>query len=122
MASGSANLRNRFRGTIVGALVGDCLGAYWERQSWNGVHALDKVKEKIASQVMETKKAKAPPISYTDDTALTIALGDSLVECGKFNLAHCAQKYIKIARCMCGGGVSMEIVHLTSLAVLPLLK
>ena len=57
------------------------------------MHGLDKVKEKIASQVIETKhKAKAPPISYTDDTALTIALGDSLVECGKFDPAHCAQK------------------------------
>lgn len=90
MAS-SANLRDRFRGAIVGALIGDCLGAYWERQSWKGVHSLDKVKDKIAFQVLETRH-KAPLISYTDDTALTLALGDSLVECGKFEPAHCAQK------------------------------
>lgn len=88
----STNVRNRFRGAIVGALMGDCLGAYWERQSWKGVHSLDKVKAKIASQVLETTH-NAPLIGYTDDTALTLALGDSLVECGEFKLAHCAQKY-----------------------------
>jgi poly(ADP-ribose) glycohydrolase ARH3 len=89
--SGSANLRNRFRGAIVGALIGDCLGAYWERQSWKGVHSLEKVKAKIADQVLETRHS-APLISYTDDTALTLALGESMVECGKFEPAHCAQK------------------------------
>lgn len=89
----ASSVRNRFRGAVVGALLGDCLGAYWELQSWVGVHSLDKVKAKIASQVEETTQTKkAPLISYTDDSALTLALGDSLVECGKFEPAHCAQK------------------------------
>lgn len=85
-------LRNRFRGAIVGALVGDCLGAYWERQSWKGVHPIEEVRERLLSQVKETQSKKAPPISYTDDTALTLALGDSLVECGQFDPRHFAQK------------------------------
>ena len=72
--------------------MGDCLGAYWERQSWRGTHPLDEVKAKIGSQVLETKSKKAPLISYTDDTALTLALADSLVECGRFDSAHVAQK------------------------------
>lgn len=92
MASSSSR-RNKFQGAIVGALIGDCLGAYWERQSWKGVHSLGKVKAKIASQVVETTQTKkAPLISYTDDTALTLALGDSMVECGEFKTAHFAQK------------------------------
>ena len=85
--------RDRFRGVIVGALVGDCLGAYWERQSWRGVHQLSKVKEKIAAQVEEALCKKGPVISYTDDTALTLALGESLVECDGLNPAHFAQRY-----------------------------
>ena len=89
----SSSLKSRFRGAIVGALIGDCLGAYWERQSWKGVHSLEKVKEKITSQVLETTVSKkAPLISYTDDTALTLALGDSLADCGKFNPVHFAKK------------------------------
>ena len=87
-----SNLKNRFRGAIVGALVGDCLGAYWERQSWKGSHPLDEVKKKIQTQIQEAKSGKGPLISYTDDTALTLALGDSLMECGKFSPTHFARK------------------------------
>ena len=32
-----------FAGALVGALIGDCLGCYWEMMSWKGTHPLEKV-------------------------------------------------------------------------------
>ena len=30
-------------GTLVGAVVGDCLGGYWEMKSWKGTHNIVEV-------------------------------------------------------------------------------
>ena len=86
-------LRARFRGALAGALVGDCLGAYWETQSWKGIHPTDKVKEMIEQQIGQAKSKKGPVVSYTDDTALTFAVAESLVECGEFNPENMARRY-----------------------------
>ena len=86
------SLKSRFRGAFVGALVGDCLGAYWEMQSWKGSHPIDKVNERIAEQIRQTTSKKAPVISYTDDTALTFAMAESLVECRGFDTENMARK------------------------------
>ena len=85
-------LQGKFRGSLVGTLVGDCLGAYWEKRSWKGAHCIDEVKQRIEEQLKETGSKKAPLIGYTDDTALTLALGESIVDCGKFDVRHFAQK------------------------------
>ena len=85
-------VRERFRGCLVGALVGDCLGAYWEMQSWTGTHPIEKVKAKIAEQIQQTSSGKAPVVSYTDDTALTLAMADSLVQCRGFEAKHMAKR------------------------------
>lgn len=85
-------VRNKFRGALVGAVVGDCLGAYWENRSWKGAHCIDEVKQKIEEQLKEAGSNKAPLIGYTDDTALTLALGESIADCGKFDARHFAQK------------------------------
>ena len=88
----SSLLRQRFRGALSGVLIGDCFGAYWERKSWKGVHPLPEIKQKMEEQLRQTKSKVAPPIFYTDDTALTLALGDSIVECRKFDARHFAHK------------------------------
>ena len=93
-----AALRSRFRGALVGALVGDCLGAYWETQSWQGIHPIDDVKRRFAQQIAQTQSKKAPVITYTDDTALTFAVADSLIQCGKFDADHMARRYIITSR------------------------
>ena len=87
-----AALKSRFRGALVGALVGDCLGAYWETQSWHGIHPIEDVKRRFAEQVAQTQSKKAPVITYTDDTALTFAIADSLIECGGFDADHMARR------------------------------
>ncbi len=80
------------RGALVGALVGDCLGAYWETQSWIGAHPIEKVRERIAEQVQQAKSGKGPVITYTDDTALTFAVAESLVECRGIDDENMARK------------------------------
>ena len=87
-----ASLRSRFQGAIVGALVGDCLGAYWERASWRGVHPIEEVRTKMEEQIRQTSSKKAPPISYTDDAALSLATAESLLECCGLDLEHMARR------------------------------
>ena len=87
-----AALRSRFRGALVGALVGDCMGAYWEMGSWKGTHPIEDVRSKMEEQIRQTKSKKAPVISYTDDSALTFAVAESLIECDKFDADHMAKR------------------------------
>ena len=77
----------------MGALAGDCMGAYWEIQSWQGIHPIEDVKRRMDEQIRQTQSKKAPVITYTDDTALTFALADSLVECGNFDANDMARRY-----------------------------
>ena len=79
-------------GAIVGALVGDCLGSYWEIGSWVGTHPIQKVKKKIEEKVRQTQSGKAPVISYTDDTAMTLAMAKSIVSCKGFDSVDMARK------------------------------
>ena len=76
----------------MGALVGDCLGSYWEIGTWVGTHPIEKVKERIEEQVQQTQSGKAPVISYTDDTAMTLAMAKSIVSCNGFDSADMARK------------------------------
>ena len=90
----SLSVRNRFKGALVGALIGDCLGAYWETQSWTGTHPIEWVKEKIGEQIRQTTSKKAPVISFTDDSALTFAVAESLAECERFYAQDMARRLV----------------------------
>ena len=91
------SLKDRFRGTLLGALVGDCMGAYWERALWLGTHPIEDVKAKIRDQVERASSKKTPLLGYTDDTALTFAMAESLVECKKYNAAAMAKKCVVLS-------------------------
>ena len=87
-------VKDRFRGALLGALIGDCMGAYWESAPWIGTHSIEDVKGKIRDQVERALAGKTPRLSYTDDTALTFAMAESLVECKKYNAVAMAKKYV----------------------------
>ncbi|KAL5471447.1 hypothetical protein EMCRGX_G029566 [Ephydatia muelleri] len=86
-------VKDRFRGALLGALIGDCMGAYWETAPWIGTHSIEEVKGKIRDQVERALAGKTPRLSYTDDTALTFAMAESLVECKKYNDVAMAKKF-----------------------------
>ena len=85
-------LKDRFRGALLGALIGDCMGAYWEKTLWLGTHDINEVKAKSRDQVARVLSGKAPRLYYTDDTALTFAMAESLVECKKYDSIAMARK------------------------------
>ncbi|MDF1596275.1 MAG: ADP-ribosylglycohydrolase family protein [Acidimicrobiia bacterium] len=71
------NLADRYRGAMVGTAVGDALGAPTEGQA------------RVPPAYLETLDTH-PNLSYTDDTAMTLAVARSLVDQGGFEGPHMA--------------------------------
>jgi poly(ADP-ribose) glycohydrolase ARH3 len=67
---------SKFIGSLVGTAIGDSLGARFE-----GISGLQEVKE-IGPR-------------YTDDTAMTIGVAESLIEHKGFNYWHMAERFIQ---------------------------
>jgi ADP-ribosylglycohydrolase len=80
-SSAAAMLRDKYRGAIVGAAIGDALGSVYE-----GTPRL--VLEEIQYLLTEPHDLR-----YTDDTAMTIAMADSLIARGAFDLDHMAETF-----------------------------
>lgn len=76
-------MENKYIGTLLGGLVGDCLGAPLEFMT----------KEEIT-----TKYGKVVDIlgggKYTDDTEMTLALAKTIICCGKVDPEECARNYV----------------------------
>jgi len=69
-------LRDRIRGCLVGAVLGDCLGAPVECRHWEGIptHQVDKQFEKYFSD------NPSKVYKYTDDTAMARQVAQSLID------------------------------------------
>lgn len=80
----SGSLRDRFRGALVGIAVGDALGAPVE-----GRHD-------VPASYLKSLEGDPPNLRYTDDTAMTIGVARSLVECGRFDGGHMAESLAEI--------------------------
>ena len=76
-------LRDRFRGALLGEAVGDALGAPFE--GMGTVHPAE----------MERLEADPGPLSYTDDTHMTLGMAESLVEKRGFDGAHMARTFAR---------------------------
>jgi len=63
--------RSPYRGALLGALVGDALGAPFERH--HGVVSEDRLAAVLADSSV---------LPFTDDTALTVALAESILRVG----------------------------------------
>lgn len=73
-------LVSRFTGALVGAAVGDALGAPFE-----GAHT-------VGADSLANLELEPGELRYTDDTALTFAVAESLVESGGFDGASMAKR------------------------------
>ncbi len=73
---------DRARGALVGVVVGDALGAPFEGRP-------GPVPARALSRVLDGPTA----LSYTDDTAMTYDLAESLLQCGGLDLDHLATAF-----------------------------
>lgn len=84
-----SRMLHKFRGTLVGALVGDCLGSHYE-----GVPYILPWRE-VTDYTLTKIKDKKEPIPYTDDTAMTRAICKSLTEQKKYDNRSMAQEFVE---------------------------
>ncbi|MEX1133725.1 MAG: ADP-ribosylglycohydrolase family protein [Acidimicrobiia bacterium] len=77
----TVNLQDRFRGLMVGIAVGDALGRPVEGH------------RQVASSYLEEMSRRLPSHVYTDDTAMSIGLASSLLECDGFDGEHMARRF-----------------------------
>lgn len=75
-------LQASFRGALLGVVVGDCLGAPFEGHPGPVPHDL-----------LSRLEAGTSPLRYTDDTAMTLALAESLLDRGELDLDHLAGRF-----------------------------
>ena len=74
--------RDRFRGALLGALVGDALGAPFEGHSGP-----------VPAARIHAVMSDGQELRFTDDSAMTIAFAESLLECGDLDQDHLAATF-----------------------------
>ena len=75
--------KSKFLGCLVGAAIGDGLGARREGRGMARSEDVDSLAEELEQLI------------YTDDTHMTIGIAESLIESKGFNGEHMAQTFIK---------------------------
>ncbi|CAH1405504.1 unnamed protein product [Nezara viridula] len=80
---------SKFKGALVGALLGDCLGAPFEGEN---EPSTDTLQEYFDS--MENPSTKAPVKRFTDDTAMTLGILKSFIELGCFDERDIANRFV----------------------------
>lgn len=80
---------SKFRGTLVGALLGDCFGGPYE-----GDESVSKIVLQRYFDKLEDPKFRTPLKKYSDDTVMTKAITESLVENGSFNEHDIAKRFV----------------------------
>ena len=85
-------LRSKFRGSILGGLIGDCLGSPYENEELsNGM----KIVLQQSFDKLEGPMFKAPVMQFTDDSAMTHSLAKSFVELKELNIVDVAKRFVK---------------------------
>ncbi|XP_015127905.1 ADP-ribose glycohydrolase ARH3 isoform X2 [Diachasma alloeum] len=86
-------LRQKFRGSVLGALSGDCLGAAYQGEP--PMTPGNTVILQKRFDTLEGPEFKAPVILLTDDSVMTRDLSQSLIDKGDLDLLDLAKKFVK---------------------------
>ena len=88
---------NKFKGAMLGGLVGDCLGATFEMQYENMVP--DNKVTKFLDQVKKINETadsdQEDGFAYTDDTAMARQIAMSFIEQKKVDITHVARSFTR---------------------------
>ncbi|XP_072276294.1 ADP-ribosylhydrolase ARH3 [Pyxicephalus adspersus] len=79
---------HRFRGALLGALMGDCIGAMFE-----GLDVVTSYVKRVLDGL--DKDGKQRVLSYTEDTAMTRSMVQSFLEKKDFNAEDLADRFTK---------------------------
>ncbi|XP_058454260.1 ADP-ribosylhydrolase ARH3-like [Malaya genurostris] len=85
-------LRSKFRGTLLGSLIGDCCGAPFEGQ------LMDSGSKLVLKKNLDTLEGpffKAPYKKFTDDTAMTRCVANTLLDPNGFSQKLLAKNFVK---------------------------
>lgn len=74
---------DRYRGALVGLAVGDCLGRPYEGQ------------RTVPDSAIDDLLARGFVLPYSDDTAMALALSESILECGGFSGEDMALRFAR---------------------------
>ncbi|XP_058819676.1 ADP-ribosylhydrolase ARH3-like [Topomyia yanbarensis] len=84
-------MRSKYRGTLLGALVGDCCGAPFEGQ------LMDSGSKLVLKKNLDTLEGpffKAPYKKFTDDTAMTRCVANALLDPNGFSQKLLAKNFV----------------------------
>ncbi|KAK0090315.1 hypothetical protein PV325_001546 [Microctonus aethiopoides] len=86
-------LSKKFRGSMLGALTGDCLGSPYENDE--PLSTASKVILQKSFDKLEGPSFKAPVMQFTDDSAMTKSVVESLIEKRGLDLDDLSKKFVK---------------------------
>ncbi|XP_001380688.2 ADP-ribosylhydrolase ARH3 isoform X1 [Monodelphis domestica] len=92
-AAGAARSLSRFRGCLAGALLGDCLGAVYEAHDDVTMASLLSHVGSLEPEPGAKGSARTEALYYTDDTAMTRALVQSLLAKEAFDEVDMAKRF-----------------------------
>ena len=89
------SLQEKFRGAMVGAVIGDCVGfplEYWKTGYTGELSYQDVVKHfnKCSNLPGDLRN---PPLDYTDDTAMSRQLAASMIYCRRIDHVDLARRF-----------------------------
>jgi poly(ADP-ribose) glycohydrolase ARH3 len=79
--SADAMIRKKYRGAILGAAIGDALGSVYEATP------------RLVPEEIQYLLTDPHDLRYTDDTAMTIAMAESLIARSEFDQDHMAETF-----------------------------
>ncbi|CAL1675890.1 unnamed protein product [Lasius platythorax] len=88
-----ALLKSKFRGTMLGVLVGDILGSPYEGKKV--VSARKKIYLQRRLDALEGTKFREPVMEFTDDSAMTRSLAESLIEKRDLDIVDVARRFVE---------------------------
>ena len=83
-------LLNKFKGSLVGGLIGDCLGAQFEMKTMNMIP--EKTVQSFLNDFRDSyEEEEEPTLEYTDDTAMARQIVKSFIDQKKVDCKHLAR-------------------------------
>jgi len=86
-------LEERFRGALLGVLIGNCFGSYWEDLSpGRKTLGIDDVKRKVDLEVDHSLRNEKHHISHASDSVMTFSVAESLLSCKGYDANDMANR------------------------------